>query len=131
MAMFETAAEDILSAKHTRSLGDEIDVYFCVMVFGWLRDAFLSNNEDADNMHHYRSIRGSPHPLLNDLPVHRMVDSIRMRETFHRSLGELQRLGCAFSFVILSQSKYHHQEYLTRSLGEAKKYVNFVISTDS
>jgi len=130
MAMFETAAEDILSAKHTRSLGDEIDVYFCVMVFGWLRDAFLSNNEDADNMHHYRSIRGSPHPLLNDLPVHRMVDSIRMRETFHRSLSELQHLGCAFSFVILSQSKYHHQ-YLTRSLGEAKKYVNFVISTDS
>jgi DNA polymerase epsilon subunit 1 len=131
VAMFEAAAQGILSSKNTGPLGDEMSTAVSLpllraMIFGWLRDAFASNNEVADDMlHHVYRLVSSPDPLLNDPALHRVVHSM-MKETFLRLLGELQRLGC----VIVCAS-FHKVTIATNKtmLGEGEEYVNFVIST--
>ena len=131
VTMFEAGSDGALSSKNTGPLGDEMSTAVSLpllraLIFSWLRDAFVSNNEVADDMlHHVYRLVSSSDPLLNDPALHRVVHSM-MKETFLRLLGELQRLGC--SIVCAS---FHKVTIATNkeTLGEAEEYVNFVLST--
>lgn len=129
VTMFDTSVEGM--AKNTGPLGDEMSTAVSLpllraLIVSWLRDAFASNNEVADDMlHHVYRLVSSSMPLLDDPALHRVVHSM-MKETFLRLLGELQRLGCT-----IVCASFHKVTIATNkaTLSEAEEYVDFVIST--
>ena len=131
VTMFDASVEGMSTAKITGPLGDEMSTAVSLsllraLVVSWLRDAFASNNEVADDMlHHVYRLVSSSIPLLNDPSLHRVVHSM-MKETFLRLLGELQRLGCT-----IVCASFHKVTIATNkaTLSEAEEYVNFVIAT--
>ena len=131
-ALFDTETKvpsAIISAS--TPLGDEMSTAISLpvlrsLILSWLRDAYQTNSQIADDLLHdvYRLI-SSPDALLNDPALHRVVHSL-MKTTFLRLLGELQRLGSTivmanFHKVVIATNKSH--------IYDAKEYVEFVIST--
>ena len=131
VSLFDGGAEANNYLKAPGPLGDEMSTAISlqllrVLVSSWLRDAFDSNSEVADEMlHHVYRLISSPNPLLNDPALHRAVHSL-MKSTFLRLLGELQRLGCT---IVLGS--FHKITVATNksTLAEAEEYVTFVLST--
>jgi DNA polymerase epsilon subunit 1 len=65
------------------------------LIVSWLRDAFASNSEAADDtLHHVYRLVSSSMPLLDDPALYRVIHAM-MQEAFLHLLGELQRLGCS------------------------------------
>lgn len=126
--LFDTETNFVSSAT---PLGDEMSTAISLPVLrsliqSWLRDAFQTSSQIADDLLHdiYRLI-SSPDTLLNDPALHRVVHSL-MKTTFLRLLGELQRLGSTivsanFHKVVIATNK--------SNIYDAKEYVEFVIST--
>lgn len=129
VSMFDSSIEGL--AKTEGPLGDEMSTAVSLpmlraLIVQWLRDAFASNNEVADDMlHHVYRLVSSSMPLLDDPALHRVVHSM-MKETFLRLLGELQRLGCT-----IVTASFHKVTIATNksTLSEAEEYVDFVIAT--
>lgn len=119
--------------KSNVPLGDEMSTNISlpllrIVVGYWLRDAFTSNCQVADDMlHHLYRLVSSPGPLLCDPALHRSIHSM-MKTTFMRLLGELQRLGCTIVY-----GSFHRITISTNkaTLSEAEEYINFVIATIS
>lgn len=131
VTMFDASVDGLSTVKNTGPLGDEMSTALSLpllraLIVGWLRDAFASNNQVADDMlHHVYRLVSSNLPLLDDPALHRVIHAM-MKETFLRLLGELQRLGCtivcaSFHKVTISTNKL--------TLSEAEEYINFVIAT--
>eukprot|EP01082_Thalassiosira_pseudonana_P003825 g2658.t1 g2658 contig12:561323-563135(+) len=131
-ALFDTETNipnQVISSSNP--LGDEMSTAISLpilrsLVNSWLRDAYQTNSQTADDLLHdvYRLI-SSPDALLNDPALHRVVHSL-MKTIFLRLLGELQRLGSTiisadFHKVVIATNK--------SQIYDAKEYVEFVIST--
>jgi DNA polymerase epsilon subunit 1 len=129
-ALFDTETKGALISAAT-PLGDEMSTAISLPVLRsliqtWLRDAYQTNSQIADDLLHdiYRLI-SSPDTLLNDPALHRVVHAL-MKTTFLRLLGELQRLG---STIVMAN--FHKVVIATNKsqIYDAKEYVEFVIST--
>lgn len=128
---FNSSEGDLTSLKVSEPLGDEMSTSTSLpilqaLIAAWLRDAFASNNEVADSLlHHVYRVVSAPETLMHDPALHRVVHS-RMKATFARLLGELQRLGC---YVVYAS--FHKITVATNktSMADAEEYINFVVNT--
>ena len=131
VSLFDSGSDASDFMRVSGPLGDEMSTAVSLqllraLVGSWLRDAFHTNSQVADEMlHHIYRLISSPNPLMHDPALHRAIHSL-MKSTFLRLLGEFQRLGCT---ILLGS--FHKVTVATNksTLAEAEEYINFVLST--